>query len=75
MPVQKDVVIVLVCVWNKKFQNRNVLKFSNIIETGLTKNRYIGGEPLLIPYLAELIHEAHVQGLNTRLSTNGILLD
>ncbi len=46
----------------------------HMIETGLTKNRYIGGEPLLIPYLGELIHEAHVQGLNTRLSTNGILL-
>jgi MoaA/NifB/PqqE/SkfB family radical SAM enzyme len=45
-----------------------------MIATGLTKNRYIGGEPLLIPHLGELIKEAKEAGLNTRLSTNGILL-
>lgn len=45
-----------------------------MIETGLTKNRYIGGEPLLIPHIVKLIQEAKEKGLNTRLSTNGILL-
>ncbi len=45
-----------------------------MIATGLTKNRYIGGEPLLLPHLPKLIREAKEKGLNTRLSTNGILL-
>lgn len=45
-----------------------------MIATGLTKNRYIGGEPLLIPHITKLIKEAKEAGLNTRLSTNGILL-
>ena len=45
-----------------------------MIATGLTKNRYIGGEPLLLPHLPRLIKEAKERGLNTRLSTNGILL-
>lgn len=50
-----------------KVQNR-------LIETGLTKMRYIGGEPLLIPHLPDLIIDAYTRGLDTRLSTNGILL-
>lgn len=50
-----------------KVQNR-------LIETGLTKMRYIGGEPLLIPHLPDLIIDAYNRGLDTRLSTNGILL-
>lgn len=50
-----------------KVQNR-------LIETGLTKMRYIGGEPLLIPHLSDLIIDAYTRGLDTRLSTNGILL-
>lgn len=45
-----------------------------MIATGLTKNRYIGGEPLLIPHIGKLIREAKEAGLNTRLSTNGIAL-
>lgn len=45
-----------------------------LIETGLTKNRYIGGEPLLIPHLPKLIIDAYERGVDTRLSTNGILL-
>lgn len=45
-----------------------------MIATGLTKNRYIGGEPLLIPHLGKLIKESKKAGLNNRLSTNGILL-
>lgn len=45
-----------------------------LIQGGLTKNRYIGGEPLLIPHLSKLIRDAHERGLDTRLSTNGILL-
>ena len=45
-----------------------------LIKNGLTKNRYIGGEPLLIPHLPKLIADAHDRGLDTRLSTNGILL-
>ena len=45
-----------------------------MIETGLTKNRYIGGEPLMLPHIEKLIKEAKEKGLNTRLSTNGILL-
>ena len=45
-----------------------------LIQGGLTKMRYIGGEPLLVPHLPELIVEAYESGLNTRLSTNGILL-
>lgn len=47
---------------------------NQLIKTGLTKNRYIGGEPLLIPHLPKLIRAAYEQGVNTRLSTNGILL-
>lgn len=45
-----------------------------LIAGGLTKNRYIGGEPLTIPHLPDLIADAHDRGVNTRLSTNGILL-
>lgn len=45
-----------------------------MISTVLTKNRYIGGEPLVIPHLPKLIKYAHLKGLNTRLITNGILL-
>ena len=45
-----------------------------MINTGLTKNRYIGGEPLMIPHIGKLIREAKEKGLNTRLSTNGIFL-
>lgn len=48
---------------------------NQLIETGLTKNRYIGGEPLIIPHISNLIKDAHDRGVNTRLSTNGILLD
>lgn len=45
-----------------------------LIQGGLTKNRYIGGEPLLIPHISKLIQSAYERGLDTRLSTNGILL-
>ena len=45
-----------------------------LINDGLTKNRYIGGEPLVIKHLPELIADAFRRGVNTRLSTNGILL-
>ena len=45
-----------------------------LIQGGLTKNRYIGGEPLLIPHISKLIRNAYERGLDTRLSTNGILL-
>lgn len=45
-----------------------------MIKNGLTKNRYIGGEPLTIPHIHKLIADAHSKGVNTRLSTNGILL-
>lgn len=45
-----------------------------MIKDGLTKNRYIGGEPLIIPHLPKLIASAYSKGCNTRLSTNGILL-
>lgn len=45
-----------------------------MIATGLTKNRYIGGEPLMVPHIAKLIRAAYEQGVNTRLSTNGIFL-
>lgn len=47
---------------------------NQMIKTGLTKNRYIGGEPLIIPHLSKLIQDAYEKGVNTRLSTNGILL-
>lgn len=47
---------------------------NQLIKTGLTKMRYIGGEPLLISHLPDLIIEAYSRGLDTRLSTNGILL-
>jgi len=45
-----------------------------LINDGVTKIRYIGGEPLLIPHLPKLIADAFSKGVNTRLSTNGILL-
>lgn len=47
---------------------------NKLISDGLTKNRYIGGEPLIIPHLTNLIADAYWRGVNTRLSTNGILL-
>ena len=47
---------------------------NKLIIGGLTKNRYIGGEPLIVPHLTDLIADAHNKGVNTRLSTNGILL-
>lgn len=47
---------------------------NKLIKDGLTKNRYIGGEPLIIPHLPKLIADCHDKGVNTRLSTNGILL-
>lgn len=45
-----------------------------LIQGGLTKLRYIGGEPLIIPHMPKLIKDAYEKGLDTRLSTNGILL-
>ena len=30
---------------------------NQMIETGLTKNRYIGGEPLMLPHISKLIKE------------------
>ncbi len=45
-----------------------------MIDTGLTKNRYIGGEPMMVPHIAELIKAASLEGVNTRISTNGIYL-
>lgn len=47
---------------------------NQLIKTGLTKNRYIGGEPLIVPHIARLIQDASEKGVNTRISTNGILL-
>ena len=47
---------------------------NQLIKTGLTKMRYIGGEPLIISHLPDLIADAYSNGLDTRLSTNGILL-
>lgn len=47
---------------------------NHLIKTGLTKMRYIGGEPLFIPHLSDLIIDAFNKGINTRISTNGILL-
>ena len=47
---------------------------NKMIMDGLKKNRYIGGEPLTIPHLPKLIADAFTKGVNTRLSTNGILL-
>ena len=47
---------------------------NQLIKTGLTKNRYIGGEPLIVPHIDKLIRDASEKGVNTRLSTNGILL-
>ena len=47
---------------------------NHLINTGLTKNRYIGGEPLMVPHLSKLIIDAHEKGVDTRLSTNGIFL-
>ncbi|MDO5557104.1 MAG: radical SAM protein [Clostridia bacterium] len=45
-----------------------------LIQGGVTKNRYIGGEPLLVPHITELIKDAYKKGIDTRLSTNGRLL-
>lgn len=45
-----------------------------MIATGLTKNRYIGGEPLMVQHLPKLVRAAYEQGVNTRVSTNGIYL-
>ena len=47
---------------------------NKLIKDGLTKMRYIGGEPLVIKHLPKLIASAYESGVNTRLSTNGILL-
>ena len=47
---------------------------NQLIDTGLTKNRYIGGEPLMVPHISNLIKSAYERGVNTRISTNGILL-
>lgn len=51
------------------------LKIQNqMIDSGLTKNRYIGGEPLTVQHLLQLVKEASLRNVNTRISTNGILL-
>ena len=47
---------------------------NQLISTGLTKNRYIGGEPLIVPHIHNLVRDAHEKGVDTRISTNGILL-
>ncbi len=47
---------------------------NKLIKDGLTKMRYIGGEPLIIKHFPKLIASAYDSGVNTRLSTNGILL-
>lgn len=51
------------------------LKIQNqMINTGLTKCRYIGGEPFTVNHLVQLVKEASIRGVDTRISTNGILL-
>lgn len=51
------------------------LKMQNyMIDNGLNKSRYIGGEPLTVPHLLQLVKEASLRNVNTRISTNGILL-
>lgn len=45
-----------------------------LIKSGVTKMRYIGGEPLLVPHLSKLVIDAHKRGVDTRISTNARLL-
>lgn len=47
---------------------------NKMISNGVSKIRYIGGEPLLVKHLDCLIREASNSGIDTRLSTNGIAL-
>ncbi|MDR2572048.1 MAG: radical SAM protein [Oscillospiraceae bacterium] len=47
---------------------------SKLIESKTHGNYYIGGEALLVPHLIKLIVSAYEAGIDTRLSTNGILL-
>jgi MoaA/NifB/PqqE/SkfB family radical SAM enzyme len=45
-----------------------------LVNDGISRNYYTGGEALTVPYLQKLIAKAHDAGIKTRLNTNGILL-
>lgn len=46
-----------------------------LAEAGFTKITFAGGEPLLCPWITDLIADAHALGARTSLVTNGSLLD
>jgi len=45
-----------------------------LVELGCRRLTFLGGEPLLRADLAELIGHAHARGLNTTLTSNGLLV-
>lgn len=55
-------------------EKSHMLIQDKLIKNGVTKIRYIGGEPLLIPHICKLVKDAHERGVNTRISTNARLL-
>lgn len=50
------------------------LILSKIINSGIRKITFTGGEPLLSDHITTLIKEAHNSGLITAIDTNGIML-
>ena len=62
------------CSSEIKSEEEHIAIQDQMIKTGLTKNRYIGGEPLMVPHLPKLVKLAYDSGVNTRISTNGINL-
>ena len=52
----------------------NMKILCNMIESGVKKITFAGGEPLLYPATLELIQYAHQNGVITSMTTNGILV-
>lgn len=52
----------------------NMKILDNMLQSGVKKITFAGGEPLLYPGILELIQYAHDRGAITSLTTNGILV-
>lgn len=52
----------------------NMKVLDNMIQSGVKKITFAGGEPLLYPGIFELIQHAHDKGVITSMTTNGILV-
>jgi MoaA/NifB/PqqE/SkfB family radical SAM enzyme len=61
---------------NNHISLKDAKKIVNFLKSiGITKIKFTGGEPLLYPYLKEVILYAKKLGIHTHIHTNGLLVD